>query len=185
MSIDDYTGVEGGGAANQFFQSLRRRDPSWRIEDLTMDGCRMADTPLDFPKESPDDVITLTIGGNDLLWNRQSYLRHGLASFTDEYRRLLKAIRTHHGEACLMVGDIYRPDADLSAEEESALEEVNRLIRDIIAAAGAWLVPIHDTFRGSESEYLCFQIEPTLAGAEVIGRLFAETYQRHLDSQSQ
>ena len=66
MSIDDYTGVRGGGAVNQFFRTLGNE---WSLDDRTFDGCQM----VGVPRNGRGDLITLTIGGNDLLWNRETY----------------------------------------------------------------------------------------------------------------
>ena len=66
MSIDDYTGVQGGGAVNQFFRTLGK---NWTLDDRTFDGCLMAEVP----QNGRGDLITLTIGGNDLLCNREKY----------------------------------------------------------------------------------------------------------------
>ena len=60
MSIDQYTGVEGGGAVSQFYKWL---GDLWSLDDRSADMCRMRYVPTD----GQGDVITLTIGGNDLL----------------------------------------------------------------------------------------------------------------------
>ena len=57
MSIDDYTGVQGGGAVHQFYEFL---GDSWSIDDRTVDGCCIPDVLPD----GHGEVITLTIGGN-------------------------------------------------------------------------------------------------------------------------
>jgi len=63
ISIDDYTGVCGGGAAAQLARKL-----GLELVDLTRDGntthgvlADLADAP------AAADVVTLTVGGNDLL----------------------------------------------------------------------------------------------------------------------
>lgn len=169
MSIDDYTGVEGGGAVNQFHRSLGE---GWRLDDRTRDGCTMPGVPTD----GRGDVITLTIGGNDLLVRREHYLAHGVDEFAAEHRRLLRAIRHRNPDATLIVGDIYAPAQPLSAEEAEGLRQANAAIHASCAEFGALLAPIHDTFRGHEQEYLCLGIEPTLAGATAIAELFLEEY---------
>ncbi len=100
MSIDTYTGVPGGGAANQFFRTLAGR---WRLDDRTSDGCRMPHVPTD----GRGDLITLTIGGNDLLVNRETYLARGLESFAEEHLRLMEAIRRVNPRASFIVGNVY------------------------------------------------------------------------------
>lgn len=63
VSIDDYTGVQAGGAASQ----LARR-PSADFVDLTRDGNTTHGVLLDLARApAAADVVTLTAGGNDLL----------------------------------------------------------------------------------------------------------------------
>lgn len=171
MSIDDYTGVEGGGAARQFFGMLGE---GWTLDDRTLDGCQMAGVPRD----ATGDVITLTIGGNDLLWNRERYLSDGIAEFADDHCALLKSIRRANPNSVLIVGDVYAPAAQLTDDEARGLKEANAAITDNCREVGAELAPIHDAFRGNEATHLCLQIEPTLAGARAIAELFCEAYQR-------
>ena len=172
MSIDDYTGVTGGGAVNQFFADL---DDEWTLDDRTSDGCRMQHVATD----ATGDLITLTIGGNDLLWNREEYLARGLDGFAARHWELLTAIRKANQAALLIVGDIYRPDAKLTERESESLDAANRVIRSNCLRVGAQLAPIHRTFRGHEQDYLCFQIEPTLAGAKAIANLFRSAFEEN------
>ena len=165
MSIDDYTGVQGGGAVNQFFRSL---GSDWMLDDRTFDGCRIDGVPID----GHGDVITLTIGGNDLLWNRERYLTEGLEGFDREHLALLHALRRVNPAACVIVGDVYHPDAALPQQMKEALLAANRLIQANCLKVGARLAPIYETFRGHEPDFLCMQIEPTLRGAEAIAGLF-------------
>lgn len=169
MSIDDYTEVKGGGAVNQFAKLL---GPEWQLDDRTFDGCRMEDVPL----EARGDMITLTIGGNDLLWNKEVYLREGMDGFAAEHLELLTAIRQQDPTAVFIVGDIYHPDAVLSDEETAGLAAANAAIRQNCETVCAMLAPIHDTFRGHEAEYLCLNIEPTLKGATAIAGLFEKAW---------
>jgi hypothetical protein len=176
MSIDDYTGVAGGGAAGQFARSLGRE---WTFKDRTYDGCRMAGVP----HECRGDVVSLTIGGNDLLWNREAYLREGLRNFACEHLGLLEAIRHQNPRALIIIGDIYAPAMPLSVAEQTGLAEANAVIRRNGEAIDAVLAPISETFRGHESEYLCLGIEPTLKGATAIARLFRSAFDSNWRSQ--
>jgi lysophospholipase L1-like esterase len=171
MSIDDYTGVEGGGAVRRFYRWLGR---DWTLDDRTFDGCRMQDVPLD----GKGDVITLTVGGNDLLWNREQYLSQGLAGFAAEHLKLLRVIRAANPWADFIVGDIYAPQFDLSEAERVGLDQANMIIRENCATVGAQLAGVHGAFRRHEAEYLCLGIEPTLQGAEVIARLFRRAFRQ-------
>lgn len=172
MSIDDYTGVEGGGAVKQFYRWL---GDSWVLDDRTSDGCQMAAVPTD----ATGDVITITIGGNDLLWNKEEYLAHGLSGFSNEHLRLLQRIRATNPASLLIVGNIYHPDAELTEREYEGFMAANRAIQSNCLRVGAKLAKIFNAFRGNEAEYLCFQIEPTIKGATAIAELFRRLYEEH------
>jgi GDSL-like Lipase/Acylhydrolase family len=63
ISIDDYTGVRGGGAASQFALKL-----DLELVDLTRDGNTTQGVLADLAgAPASADVVTLTAGGNDLL----------------------------------------------------------------------------------------------------------------------
>ncbi|RIK86930.1 MAG: hypothetical protein DCC67_02385 [Planctomycetota bacterium] len=171
MSIDDYTGIHGGGAVNQFYRMLGE---GWRLDDRTQDGCRIPETPRD----GHGELITLTIGGNDLLWNREYYLREGLESFAAAHLALLEQIRRRNPAALFIVGDIYHPARPLSPIEAAALAAANELIRRNVKLVGGRLARICDAFRGHEAACLCYEIEPTLMGATAIAKLFFELYDK-------
>ena len=170
MSIDDYTGVPGGGAASQFFRSL---GDDWALDDRTYDGCQMGGVPTD----GRGDLITITIGGNDLLLNRDQHLADGLSSFAVEHLQLLLAIHESNPGALLIVGDIYSPHAALPAADRLGLDAANAAIHANCSEVGARLAQIHDTFRGHEATFLCLGIEPTLQGAEAIAQLFRQAFE--------
>src|SRR5436190_14557406 len=63
ISIDDYTGVCGGGAASQLARKL-----DLDLVDLTLDGNTTQGVLADLVRApAAADVVTLTAGGNDLL----------------------------------------------------------------------------------------------------------------------
>jgi lysophospholipase L1-like esterase len=63
ISIDDYTGVRGGGAASQLARKL-----SLELVDLTSDGNTTYGVLSDLARvPGAASVVTLTAGGNDLL----------------------------------------------------------------------------------------------------------------------
>jgi hypothetical protein len=170
MSIDDYTGVVGGGAVRQFHAAL---GSEWELDDRTRDGCCIGGVPLD----GHGDVITLTIGGNDLLANADRWVRDGLAEFAAAHAELLDCVRAANPTAAFIVGDVYEPAAPLSSAQVERLDEANTIIRANCKRVGAVLAPIHDAFRSHEAEYLCLGIEPTLAGAKAIASLFEDAFQ--------
>ncbi len=165
MSIDQYTGVKGGGAVSQFHKWL---GDSWLLDDRSADMCRMRNVPTD----AQGRIITLTIGGNDLLADADTYLNEGLARFASEHLNLLRAIRATNPDAILLVGNVYAPQTPLSGELTGALDEANGAIAANVRSVNARLADIHRTFRGHEAEYLCFDIEPSLRGATAIAELF-------------
>ena len=170
MSIDDYTGIQGGGAVNQFYEFL---GGNWSIDDLTVDGYCIPDVQTD----GHGEIITLTIGGNDLLCNMEQYLSEGLDGFAEEHLELLTSIRAANPNALIMVGDIYQPDTKMTDAEAEALSDANGIIHQNCQQAGVYVVPIHDTFQGNETTFLCQEIEPTLEGAKAIAELFEQIYE--------
>src|ERR671938_1102526 len=63
ISIDDYTGIRGGGAASQLARKLGAE-----LVDLTRDGNTTEGVLADLARApAADDVVTLTAGGDDLL----------------------------------------------------------------------------------------------------------------------
>lgn len=170
MSIDAYTGIAGGGAVSQFFRQL---GDGWSLDDRTFDGCEMAGVPRD----GRGNLITLTIGGNDLIVNKDEYLNLGLARFTDEHLELLSQLRQLNPDSMIIVGDVYTPAGTLTPAEKQGLATANAAIRENCDRIHGAFAPIHDTFQGHEADYLCMGIEPTLAGATAIAGLFWRAYQ--------
>ena len=167
MSIDQYTGVKGGGAVSQFHSWL---GDSWSLNDRSADMCRMRYVPTD----ARGDVISLTIGGNDLLADCQRYIDEGLDGFANEQLALLEAIRDSNPDAIFIVGNVYAPQTPLTDDLAQALDDANIAIAANVQAVGAMLADIRGSFRGHEQEYLCYVIEPSLQGATVIADLFKE-----------
>ncbi len=168
MSIDFYTGVKGGGAVSQFYKRLCQRPGTcWRLDDRTVDGQRMAG--VDFAGTA--DLITMTIGGNDLVQNMDRDPAELIPEFAQGYGRLTRGIREAHPQAIVIVGNVYACQG-LSKALQAALDECNGFIGRCVRGAGFRLADIHGAFLGHEDEYLCYGIEPTLKGATVIAGLF-------------
>ena len=171
MSIDEYTGVKGGGAVNQFHKSL---GSDWKLIDRSSDGLTMPWVRWTVKRNC--DLITLTIGGNDLLLNQDYYLRNGLSSFAGDHFNLLQPIRRKNPDAIFIVGNVYTPRFPLSGQQEETLAEANSIIERNVQGVEGKLADIQGAFRGHEDEYLCLEIEPTMEGATTIAELFWEAF---------
>jgi hypothetical protein len=170
MSIDMYTGVEGGGAVTQFH---RRLGAGWKLNDCSFDGCTMDAVPYNLTGE----VITVTVGGNDALIEMDRVKTDGVSFLVRQHLKLLKSIRHQDPHACFIVGNIYAPQTPLSAELMALLAQLNEGIGKNVVEVGAYLADIRSAFVGHESTHLCEEIEPTLAGATTIAGLFYDQYQ--------
>ena len=151
----------------QFHRSL---GPGWALADQWADGCVIASVP----REHQGDLITLTIGGNDLLTAQERWLAEGLGAFKREHLALLQALRARNPGAVLIVGNVYAPQFQLEARRLALLHEANGLIAANVTAVGAQLADINARFRGNDDALLCRLIEPTLAGAAAIAELFRQ-----------
>ena len=172
MSIDKYTGVPGGGAVAQLHKRLAKRgDANWTLDDRTFDGCTISGVPRTSPLLNVA-LVSMTIGGNDLVQNMDRDLQEYIPEFERSYRDLLGGIRNRHPQAVVIVGNIYHPQADLPPHLDAALQKVNLFIAATVQQHGFRLADIYGAFRGHEQEYLCLGIEPTLKGATVIADLF-------------
>lgn len=188
VSIDDYTGVPGGGAAAQF----ARRIGADAVENLTLDGCTTAGA-LDTLRHATlrPDVITVTAGGNDLLlcagvsgdWCGpavRQVIGDNLALLADR----LAAFR-----AVVILNTIYDPtDGDdvllpalgFTAAFRAVYNAVNADIRHLAAARRYRLADLQTLFHGhglaSPDPWLVQLIEPNYAGATAIAREWARLF---------
>jgi lysophospholipase L1-like esterase len=167
MSIDQYTGIKGGGAVAKFHKWL---GDSWTLDDRSIDMCRMRYVPTD----GQGKVITLTIGGNDLIADMQRYFDEGLESFAEEHLALLQSIRRTNPDALFIVGNVYAPQSPLTEKMSQSLDMANLAIAANTRSVRAALADIRNAFRGHEQDYLCYDIEPSFKGATVIADLFVE-----------
>lgn len=169
MSIDKYTGVDGGGAVSQFHKWL---GDDWHLIDKTVDGCTMDWVDA----TTKGDLITLTIGGNDALQHIDRVTTEGVAFLLKRHNELLQRIRTTNPTSGLIVGNVYAPQTKLPPDLARMLSHLNEGIEQNTDAADAYLADIHAAFKGRESTHLCLDIEPTLIGATAIAQLFIEQY---------
>ena len=180
ISIDDYTGVAGGGAAAQLARRLGAE-----LVDLTRDG-NTTDGVLRDLARLPEtaDVVTLTAGGNDLLAMRTP---RGILARLEQI-----ADRVDTLGASVIVNTVYDPsdgDNDVGRRElglsrlaalelRRRLNAVNGGIRKLAAERRFLLADLEHLFHGhgvaSSDPWFVHVIEPNLAGATAIAEHWYE-----------
>jgi lysophospholipase L1-like esterase len=173
MSIDDYTGVDGGGAASQLARKL-----GLELVDLTVDGIPTEGVLADLARApAAAEVVTLTAGGNDLLGGD---LPHAILGRLHQFAQRLKPLG-----ARVIVNTVYDPsdgDGEVGQRElglpplaiselRQRLHAVNRGIADLAAEHRFLLADIERLFHGhgvaSDDTWYVQVIEPNLAGATI------------------
>ena len=182
VSIDKYTGVELGGAVSQFSKLIHAHE----VQDLAHDGFT-TDAVIDSLESVSliPDVITLTVGGNDLLqrplWNID---RHSLQD--PETEDTLRKLNTIYSSLCqfhctVIVNTVYDPtDGDdailgqlgMSKQFRTAYEEINNAIKKMAGTYDFLLSDLQQLYTGhgikSTDSWLTMEIEPNYAGATAI-----------------
>jgi lysophospholipase L1-like esterase len=180
ISIDDYTGVPGGGARSQLARKL-----GLELVDLTRDGNTTQGVLADLARApAAADIITLTAGGNDLLGG-------------DLPRAVLRRLhqiahRIQPLGARVVLNTIYDPsDSDnevgrrelgvsrlATIELRRRLNAVNRGIAKLAQERGFLLADLERLFHGhgvaSNEPWFVQVIEPNLAGATAIADYWYE-----------
>jgi len=174
ISIDDFTGVPGGGAPSQLARRL-----ALDLVDLTTDGNTTKGVLADLDRApSAADVVTLTAGGNDLL---------GGAGSRAILRRLrVIARRIEPLGARVVLNTVYDPsDGDDAVGRRELglsrlgavllrrrLNAVNRGIGELARQHGFLLADLERLFHGhgiaSDRPWFVNVIEPNLDGATAI-----------------
>jgi GDSL-like Lipase/Acylhydrolase family len=178
MSIDDYAGGPGRGAASLLWRNRDRDFPAWAGRDLTThdptaqlallasDGA----TSTTVVREQlgrlrrlgiPPTVATVTMGGNDLLlaYGDTTAARQAIGTVVDNGRLVLAGLRALMGpQAPIVVATVYDPsdgsgDADrlgLPAWPQALelLAELNRSLGALAAEHGALVADVHARFLG-------------------------------------
>jgi lysophospholipase L1-like esterase len=179
-SIDDYTGVPGGGAPSQLARTL-----GVELVDLTRDGNTTQGVLSDLARApAAADVVTLTAGGNDLLLG-------------DRPRAILRRLhqiakRIQPLGARVVFNTVYDPsdgDNDVGRRElglsrlatielRRRLNAVNGGIRKLAREHGFLLADLELVFYGhgvrSDESWFVQVIEPNLAGATAIAQHWYE-----------
>jgi lysophospholipase L1-like esterase len=180
ISIDDYTGVQGGGAPSQLARKL-----GLELVDLTRDGNTTDGVLADLANApAAADIVTLTAGGNDLLGGDLS------RSILRRLHQIGRGIQPL--AACVLVNTIYDPsDGDnnvgrrelrlsrlATIELRRRLNAVNGGISKLAADHGFLLADLEQLFHGhgvaSNEPWFVNVIEPNLAGATAIAEHWYE-----------
>ncbi len=223
MSIDDYSGMKGGGAASLLFANQSVDFPEWNGRDLqtVLAPCRFLPLALDGATSAAvryaqiprlkewavrPAVVTLTMGGNDLLQTfgdshaadaaNRALREHGRAILTDLQKMVLPG-------APIVLTTIYDPSdgtGDTGALQilpwPGALAWIhafNETLRSLSREFDTLLGDAHATFQGhgllagnpAQTEprpanrdlFYCGVIEPNAWGASALRGLWWETLQ--------
>jgi lysophospholipase L1-like esterase len=193
ISIDEYTGVEGGGAVTQFARLI-----SARLHDFTQDGCTTEGVLLALEEiDLHPQIVTLTAGGNDLL--EQVYftgLQGKIAAQILEraaqapLHNLARIAQRLTAFACpVIINTIYDPtdgddslaaDLGIPRQWRAVYDRINRSIRDLARQHGFLLADLETLFHGhglrSADPWYVQQIEPNYAGATAIAHHWLSLY---------
>jgi lysophospholipase L1-like esterase len=180
ISIDDYTGVHGGGAASQLARKL-----AIELVDLTVDGNTTHGALKDLARApATADVVTLTAGGNDLLGGD---LPSAILRRLHQIARRIEPLG-----ARVVINTIYDPsdgDNDVGRRElglswlatielRRRLNALNRGIAELAAEHDFLLADLERLFHGhgvaSGDPWFVQVIEPNLAGATAIAETWYE-----------
>ncbi len=223
MSIDEYAGGQGRGAASLLFRNRDDDVPDWKGRDiatrlpnsrfllLASDGAisatvRYAQIPRLKDLNLRPALVTLTMGGNDLLQTfghddaahaaRRALWENGHAILSN-LRPLLEP------EAAIVIGTIYDPrdgTGDTGAlgllpwpGALDGIAQFNETLRALAAEHGALVADIHGHFRGhglragnpaqwearpkARDLWYCGVIEPNAWGADGMRAIFWDTLQ--------
>jgi len=224
MSIDEYAGGPGRGAASLFY----RNHPDWpefRGRDLvtlmpglgfhllafdgaTSEGVLAVQVPRLRHLPRRPRIVTITVGGNDLLSYFGIEARDGERAaehLRRRLRRILEACCALVGpQGCVLVGNIYDPTDGTGGIPGSEfprwgasmhlLELFNRTIAEVTQEFPVELVDIHSHFlghgvRAQDETFIHYHpedptvwytqlIEPNARGAHEIRRCFYEAFLR-------
>ena len=199
VSIDDYTGVAGGGAASQFANAIAAGD----FQMLAFDGCTSENALVKLRDvEGKPDVVTLTVGGNDILkvvWWGCSVSWEEEVPLEGLERRIGAFLKVIVGQlsayACpVILNTIYDPtDGDdehamellFTPQVRDVLLATNECIRELGERRGHPVADLERLFRGhgfwSSDPWLVKHLEPNLAGATAIAREWTRLYRDRVE----
>ncbi|UOY02376.1 SGNH/GDSL hydrolase family protein [Blastococcus sp. PRF04-17] len=218
ISVDDYSGGPGRGGASLLFANRDDDFPDWRGRDLLAvePGTRFSLLATDgattrtllarqLPRlralELHPSVVTLTIGGNDLLgsYGDSGAARAVICRVADAVAQALRVVADHLAPSGrVVVGTVYDPSDGTGdaarlglppwADAVRRIAELNESLRSVARAHGAAVADIHGEFLGhglhagdpgrreprpaARDLWFCNVIEPNAWGADGVRRAF-------------
>lgn len=173
MSIDDYAGGEGMGAASLLYRNRDVDFPAWSGRDLATAGyaaqvlARDAATTLDvLHRQLPQltarpDLVTITMGGNDLLacYGDDAAAEVAIAQVRTAGDQIVAHFRQLGGDQCrIVLSTVYDPSDGAGTVPASGLSAwphgpiwvhaLNITLTDLAARHGAALADLHGRFLG-------------------------------------
>lgn len=198
MSIDDYAG-RGLGAASLLYRNDDTLWPEFRGRDLVhakadcrflpkaRNGAMLKHVQAQVAELEPLDeptLVTMTVGGNDLLSGLGASPSWPLAGFAAELSQVLARLRELFPQLTLLVGNVYDPGEgtgvvqsghDMFSSQLARLPALNELLRTTALMHEGVPVDIWSHFRGhaiGDDEWIFCDIEPTKRGSSEIRRLW-------------
>jgi lysophospholipase L1-like esterase len=175
MSIDDYAGGAGRGAASLLHRNRDADFPAWAGRDLASagltglvlarDGARAADVlerqlPL---ITEPPAVVTITMGGNDLLtaWGDDAAAGAATSEVIETGELILARLGAADGTGRIVISTVYDPSDGTGSLGPglgelvpswpgglAALRELNAALAGLAARHGAAVADVHARFLG-------------------------------------
>ncbi len=193
ISIDDYTGIVGGGAVNQFAVLIS----ATLVLNLAKDGRTTEGVIESLADVSVEpEIVTLTAGGNDFLqaafWGSDPSTTEGWKTLVDLPLSRLRLIADRLSEyGCpVIMNTIYDPtdgddslgqDLGITSSFRLAFHELNDGIRAIARRKGFLISDLHRLFAGhginSDNSWIVGQIEPNYAGATAIANRWYDLWE--------
>jgi len=211
MSIDYYAGGAGWGAASLLHRNRDADFPAWAGRDLASTGLKglvlatdgaMAADVLEHQLpliSEPPAVVTITMGGNDLLtaWGDDAAAGAAIGEVIEAGEVILARLGAAGNASRILISTVYDPSdgtGSIGSGELmmswpggiAALGELNAALADLAARHGAALADVHARFLGHgvtagdpsqplpmparRDLWYCETIEPNAWGADQIRR---------------
>ncbi len=144
---------EGVGAASLLYKNqdwlwsefaghdLASYNPEMVFTNLTADGATTTDVLEDQVAALPDDtgptLVTLTAGGNDLLWSfglSEEESRRARHRTERNLREIVRRVRGHFEAVTIIVGTVYDPSDGTALTDDGFLDFADSMLRQLLLA---------------------------------------------------